>query len=250
MELTSGKAHDIRISDTDQFHLSSPFGESPNDDEIRAQYQRMKEANIRAIGIQTRATDIRASGTQSKATDIRASGYQSQQQTEDVGDIRAHSKPRGLKNQVDAAECCSRKWKLTSHAPPSMLCLKCGVSVVDYLEEWMDTTASRETKESDYLPIRLIIFSDSANAVSSIASLHPRSNGKLTCIILAYLRGVGGRAMISFIDAITNLADTGAKNNSNRMLFYKICEYRTFSISFMCRELLKAWKKAPEKGGE
>ena len=122
---------------------------------------------------------------------------------------------------------CRHRWKMISSNPPTMTCHKCEVLVVDPPPREMGgiveppddragSLAESKTTESEYLPIRLILLSGSANAVSSISSLQPMSNGKLACVILAYLRDIGGRELISFVGAITNLADTGTKTRVTR----------------------------------
>ena len=90
----------------------------------------------------------------------------------------------------------------------------------------------RKKESAERLPVELILLSDSANAVSAIAIMQPRSNDKLTCIILSYLRDIAPKAIASFCYAKNNLADSGSKNNGDRGLFYRLCEFRKFSISF------------------
>ena len=66
--------------------------------------------------------------------------------------------------------------------------------------------------------IKLVLLTDSANAVAALQSMQPRPNDKLTSIILSYLRGVSTYATVAFCDAGRNIADAGTKGYGKRGL--------------------------------
>ena len=90
--------------------------------------------------------------------------------------------------------------------------------------------------------IKLVLLADSANVVAALQSMQPRSNDKLTSIILSYLRDVATYATVAFCDAGRNIADAGAKGYGNRGLYYKLRQARMFVIGFMGRAASKLAK--------
>ena len=68
---------------------------------------------------------------------------------------------------------------------------------------WNDATYPNpltEVQRSIKPPIRVIGFTDSANAYASVANLHPRSVGELTKLTLSFLRDLASGIAYSFID--------------------------------------------------
>ena len=91
--------------------------------------------------------------------------------------------------------------------------------------------------------IKLVLLTDSANAVAALQSMQPRANDKLTSIILSYLRGAATYDTVAFCDAGRNIADAGTKGYGNRGLYYQMCQTRTFVIGFMGRDASKLAKE-------
>ena len=92
-------------------------------------------------------------------------------------------------------------------------------------------------------PIKIIGFTDSANAYASVvANLQPKSVRKLTRIAIAFLRDLTSRISYSLSDAHWDIDDCGTKRGRNLGIFLRGTRERRFCFSFLGRGNMKLLK--------
>ena len=81
--------------------------------------------------------------------------------------------------------------------------------------------------------LKLLVFTDSANAYASILSGHPATLERTLRIQLSYVRDLSTLCCISFIDKDYNLADAGTKTvGGKKRLLHIAMSYNTFKFGF------------------
>ena len=95
--------------------------------------------------------------------------------------------------------------------------------------------------------VKSIVFTDCANAYSSVGSITAGSADKSMRLHLAYIRDNAITNILSFCDAIFNLADLGTKLNASAVNWRKFLQLGTFHVSFVGRKASLALFKEDEK---
>ena len=90
--------------------------------------------------------------------------------------------------------------------------------------------------------LKLLVFTDSANAYASILSGHPATSERTLRIQLSYVRDLSALCCVSFIDKDYNLADAGAKTvgGKNRLLHIAM-SYSAFKFGFLGRKKVRGF---------
>ena len=87
--------------------------------------------------------------------------------------------------------------------------------------------------------MRAVVLTDCANAYTSICGISAPSLEKSTRLLLAHIRDNLPTVDVSYIDAIFNLADIGAKLRASREIWRKMASSGEFNISFLGRRKAK-----------
>ena len=81
--------------------------------------------------------------------------------------------------------------------------------------------------------VKSVIFTDCANAYSSVSSITAGSMDKSMRLHLAYIRDNASTNILSFCDAIFNLSDLGTKLGASAVNWRKFLQFGVFHVSFI-----------------
>ena len=84
--------------------------------------------------------------------------------------------------------------------------------------------------------VKSVIFTDCANAYSSISNVTASSSDKAMRLHLAYIRDNAATNILSFCDAIFNMADLGTKLSASSANWRKFLQTGIFRVSFLGRK--------------
>ena len=84
--------------------------------------------------------------------------------------------------------------------------------------------------------VKSVLFTDCANAYSSISSITAGSADKAMRLHLAYIRDNAATNILSFCDAVFNLSDAGTKLGADAVNWRRFISTGVFHVSFIGRK--------------
>ena len=104
-------------------------------------------------------------------------------------------------------------------------------------DKWRDKAVTEKRMNA-------IALTDCPNAYASISSIAANSQDRSMRIILCYIRDNAATMCLSFLDACFNLADSGTKQYSNRVIYHEFVKSGRLRISFLGRKVVEQLKVA------
>ena len=93
--------------------------------------------------------------------------------------------------------------------------------------------------------IHILLLTDCINAYQACQQMQFKSELRMAKIHLSFLRDLMGLLNLSYVTAWYNVADTGAKMESNSHVFYALGRPNRFAISFLPRQEFNSTRASP-----